>query len=313
MQDDIQQQFQQALDQLIERLQEDRNILAAILFGSLSYDTVWEKSDIDLMLITTEARSTAEEKLSERFIALIERDVNIHAHIKTRSNFKRMIEGSLRSSFMHSSFVKSRLLFSRDKTLNQLYDGVLRLGQRDRQTQLFCAAAQVMPLLAKAEKFCRIKGDPHYAFLWITQTYSSLARIETYLHDEIADREVLQRALELNPAFFESIYTDLIDARKTPERIEAALQAIDAYLGERIPELFQPLLDHLESVGEIRSVTEIETWCEQQMNAEGAVSVCEWLADRGVVVKTSAPLRLTRRSLVEVDELAFFYDPTNPG
>ena len=30
----------------------DRSILAAILCGSLSHDIVWEKSDIDLTLVT---------------------------------------------------------------------------------------------------------------------------------------------------------------------------------------------------------------------------------------------------------------------
>ena len=55
---DIKQQFEEALNDFIEKVKEDRNILAVILFGSLSYDTVWEKSDIDLMLITRDMKPT---------------------------------------------------------------------------------------------------------------------------------------------------------------------------------------------------------------------------------------------------------------
>ena len=33
-------------------MKEDRSVLAAILCGSLSHDTVWAKSDIDLALVT---------------------------------------------------------------------------------------------------------------------------------------------------------------------------------------------------------------------------------------------------------------------
>ena len=45
----VRDQFSAALDALIEQVQQDRTILAAILGGSLSHDRVWEKSDIDLL------------------------------------------------------------------------------------------------------------------------------------------------------------------------------------------------------------------------------------------------------------------------
>ncbi|HEY2013161.1 MAG TPA: hypothetical protein VGH38_06635, partial [Bryobacteraceae bacterium] len=48
----IQRKFSEALDALIEQVKEDRSIMAALLCGSLSHDTVWAKSDIDLVLIT---------------------------------------------------------------------------------------------------------------------------------------------------------------------------------------------------------------------------------------------------------------------
>ena len=48
----VRQQFTAALDALVEQVKGDRSILAAILCGSLSHDTVWAKSDIDLVLVT---------------------------------------------------------------------------------------------------------------------------------------------------------------------------------------------------------------------------------------------------------------------
>ena len=46
------QTFTAALDALVAQVRQDRSILAAILCGSLSHDTVWAKSDIDLVLVT---------------------------------------------------------------------------------------------------------------------------------------------------------------------------------------------------------------------------------------------------------------------
>ena len=45
-------QFTAALDAVIAQVKRDRSILAAILCGSLSHDTVWALSDIDLVLVT---------------------------------------------------------------------------------------------------------------------------------------------------------------------------------------------------------------------------------------------------------------------
>ncbi len=57
----IQQKFTAALDALVEKVKRDRSILAAVLCGSLSHDTVWAKSDIDLVLVTVDDKRWAKE------------------------------------------------------------------------------------------------------------------------------------------------------------------------------------------------------------------------------------------------------------
>ncbi len=303
----VQKRFERATEIVVAKVKEDKNILAAILFGSLSYDTVWEKSDIDLMLITTEIKASGVKEGCFRAFALHEEGVNIHATVQPRSGFRKMIEGSLQGSFIQSSFAKSKLLFTRDETIRELYEKAHELGERDRKEQLFLAGANLLPSLCKAEKFCKIKKDPLYGFLWITYTYDGLARIEACLHREIATREVIQQALLLNPDFFEVIYTELIQGKKTLKRVGAALDLIDSYLEEKIPLLFQPVLDYLASAASPRSATEIQHWFEGHMNVQGGVTACEWLADKEVITKVSSPVRLTPRSLVEFEELAFYY------
>ena len=56
VQDPVRQTFIEALDTLVDQVKGDRSVLAAILCGSLSYDTVWTKSDIDLVLVTIDDR-----------------------------------------------------------------------------------------------------------------------------------------------------------------------------------------------------------------------------------------------------------------
>src|SRR6476646_7285787 len=104
-QDALKARFQQALETFTDKVKQDSYIIAAILAGSMAYDQVWEKSDLDILLV---GRS---EKVPERNYYLIEDGVNIHAWLLSRSKFKQQIERALQSSFFHSFFSKSTLLF----------------------------------------------------------------------------------------------------------------------------------------------------------------------------------------------------------
>src|SRR5262249_40891511 len=123
----------------------------------------------------------------------------------------------------------------------------------------------------------------------------------------LADREVIPQALKLNRGFFKTVYTDLLNARKTRRKVRAALDAVDRYVAERARTLFGPVLDHLRGAGEARSATEIEGHFQRNWGVSGVTTACEYLADQGFLGKAGVPARLTKKSNVQVQELAFFY------
>src|SRR6185503_6072518 len=89
--------FTRALEALVAEIERDRSILAAILCGSLSHDTVWDKSDIDLGLITID-----DKKLDRDSMSLYADGVNVHAFLIQRAQFRKLVEGAVRNSFIHS-------------------------------------------------------------------------------------------------------------------------------------------------------------------------------------------------------------------
>src|ERR1700716_24099 len=119
----IHQTFATAPDALVERVKEDRSVLAAILCGSLSHDTVWAKSDIDLVLVTID-----DKKVDCAGLALYAAGVNVHAFLLPRAEVRKTVEGSARHSFMHSLLAKGRLLYTHDPTLTDLCAGLREIG-----------------------------------------------------------------------------------------------------------------------------------------------------------------------------------------
>jgi len=296
-----QQRFTAALDALVEQIREDRAILAAILCGSLSHDMVWAKSDIDLVLITIDDRKVGSDSLS-----LFADGVNVHAMLLPRGEFRQAVEGSIRNSFMHSFLAKGRLLYTHDETISAMFESLKEMGERDRGIALFRAATNVLPALYKAHKFMRTRGDLNYTTLWILHSASSLATIEVISAGLLADREVIPQAVKLNPTLFATVYVDLLNEKKTVERVQLALDTIDRFLAKRARALFAPLLEHLRDIGEARSCTELESYFKKTYDIGHVTTACEYLSDQGIIGKASIAARLTKRSHVDVQELAFF-------
>jgi uncharacterized protein len=300
--DSIQEKFTRALEDLAEQVKRDRSVLAAVLCGSLSHDTVWAKSDIDLVFVTVD-----DKKVPTGSHALNANGVNVHAFLMPRTQFRQTVEGSLRNSFMHSFLAKGRLLYTHDESIAALFAKLGEMGERDTQLQLLRAAIGALGPIDKAHKWMLTRGDLDYTALWILYSATALARIEVLSARQLAGREVILQAMKLNPKFFKTIYTDMLNVKKTKKSVQAALDTIDRYLIDRAESLFHLVLDHLQEVGEARSATEIETYFQRNFDIEGVTGACEYLADRGMIAKVSTPVQLTRMSNIQVQELAFAY------
>jgi len=298
--------FTAALDALIEQIKTDRSILAAILCGSLSHDTVWEKSDIDLGLVTVDDRQI--ETSAKSLYAPAGADgVNVHVFLIPRREFRQMVESAMHNSFVHSLLSKGRLLYTHDDSIAGLCDRLRDIGQRDIEAQLLHAACAAMGSIHKAHKWLITRGDLDYTSLWILYAATPLAEIEVLSARQLVDREVIVQALKLNPSFFDTIYTRLLNTKKTRANVEAALAAVDEYVEQRARTLFRPVLRHLREIGEARSSSELEAHFTRHFGVASVTTACEYLSDLGLIGKASIAARLTKKSNVDVQELAFFW------
>jgi uncharacterized protein len=255
----IEAKFETALEALIEQVKRDRSVLSAILCGSLSHDKVWARSDIDLVLVTID-----DKKVASGDLALYADGLNVHALLVPRAKFRQTIEGAIRNSFMHALLAKGRILYTHDDTITDLFSRLKEIGARDQEVQLLRAATHSLAPIYKAHKWILTRGDLDYTALWILYAATPLAQIEIISQGLIADREVLPQAMILNPAFFKTVYSELLNGKKTKKNVEAALEAVDSYLSQRASALFGPVIDHLREVGEASmsaaSPWRVSTW-----------------------------------------------------
>lgn len=297
---DVRARYETALERLMIEVREDRNILAAILCGSLSHDQVWEKSDIDLVLVTI-------DDVTSHGVVINADDINVHTSIMTRSAFKQRLDGATRNSFGHSLFAKATLIFARDPSIEQLFEELNLIGERDTTIQQLQSLSELLASLYKAEKWFYVKDDLNYAALWLLFTANSLAQMVVGREGQLVAREVIADAMKIEPELFQVIYIDLLNRKKTKKAVATAIDAVNAYIDRHRDRVCAPILDYLRETGEPRSVTELNHHFHRNYNIESVVLVCEWLADSGLIDKVSTPVKLTKKSRKSIDELAFFY------
>ena len=235
----VERQFTVALEALVEQIKGDRSVLAAILCGSLSHDTVWAKSDIDLVLVT----------IDDQKVPRVGR-----GPLRRRRQRPR-VPHAARQVPQHGRRLDPQLVHARAAR-----EGAPALHPRSRRLPI-CASGCARSAIATPRCSCcarrrarsRRSTRPTSGFsraaTWTTPRcgFSTPRRgwrgVEVIGARLVADREVIPQAMKLNPAFFKIVYADLLNTKKTQKNVQAALDAIDGYVAARAPALFALVIE----------------------------------------------------------------------
>ena len=304
--------FEAALAQFVERIMEDRYVLAVVQVGSLLLETMWQRHSLSLWIIEADGvtRRIPSDGTDERiFRTLVENGINIHAEVIPRSRFKKMVEGASRTAFSCNFFAERRVVASKDKSIDGWFTKANRLATKDQERELLAFSTWTIHASRHARKRLDIKGDLALAAQETLGAAHSVAHTEIIRRGEVWEQDVIYRAIEGAPALFQTIYLDVLAKPKNRKVLSAALDSIDAYLDEHYEAHLKPLLDYLKKQNRVVPLSEIsDHFASSQVYPGHLESACEWLEKKGKLEKVSAPFKLTKRSTERVEEPAYFLD-----
>jgi len=305
--------FEAALRQFIERIAEDRYVLAVVLVGSLTEEIIWRRESLSLWIIEADGvtRRLPSDGEDERiFRILVEDGINLHAEVIPRSRFKKMVEGASRTAFSCNFFAHRKIVFSRDPSIANWFEKANRLATKDQERELLAFSTWTIHAHRHASKRLKVKEDLELAAQEIINAAHSIAHTEIIRLGEICEQDIIYRAMESKPKLFKTIYLDVLAKRKNRKVLSAALEAIEEYLEEHCEAHLKPLLDYLQKQSRVVPLSEIsDHFAFSQLHPFHLESACEWLERKGRLQKVSAPFKLTKRSTERVEEPAYFMDP----
>jgi hypothetical protein len=305
-------EFEAALNQFIERIAEDRYVLAVVLVGSLSPETIWRREALGLWIIEADGvsrRLPSDGKDERIFRILVENGINIHAEVIARARFKQMVEGASRTAFSCNFFAHRQIVYSKDASIGSWFKKANAIATKDQERELLAFSTWTIHAHRHARKRLDIKGDVELAAQETLGAAHSVAHTEIIRLGQVWEQDVIYRAMEENPALFETIYLDVLSKRKSRSVLSKALDAIDLYLDKHYEVHLRPLLSYLKKQNRVVPLSEIsDQFAFSQLHPWHLESACEWLERKGVLQKLSAPFKLTKRSLERVEEPAYFLD-----
>ena len=304
--------FQTALDQFIHRIAEDRYVLAVVLVGSLSLETIWQRESLGVWIIEADgvSRRILSDGNDERvFRILVENGIDIHAEIIPRGRFKKMVEGASRTAFSCNFFAERKIVFSTDPSIESWFKQANSIATKDQERELLTFSTWTIHAVRHARKRLEIKQDLELAAQEILEAAYSVAHTEIIRQGKVWEGDVIYRAIDGDPALFQTIYFDVLAKRKNRQTLVAAMDAIEKYVDKHYQAHLRPLLAFLKKENRVVPLSEIsDHFAYSQIHPGHVESACEWLERKGLLQKLSAPFKLTKRSLERVEEPAYLLD-----
>jgi hypothetical protein len=301
--------FDAALRQFVERIAEDRYVLAIVLVGSLRTETIWQRESLGLWIIEADgvSRRLLSDGNDERiFRTLVENGINIHAEVIPRSRFKKMVEGASRTAFSCNFFAERRIVYSKDSSIDSWFKKANSLATKDQERELLTFSTWTIHAHRHARKRLDLKGDLALAAQETLGAAHSVAHTEIIRRGEVWEDDVIYRAIAGAPDLFQTIYLDVLAKPKNRRVLSTALDAIDDYLDEHYQAHLKPLLAYLKKQNRVVPLSEIgDHFAFSQLHPWHLESACEWLERKGRLEKVSAPFKLTKRSQGQVEEPAY--------
>lgn len=302
-------QYQEALDTFVDRAKNDRWILAIVLVGSLTRETIWRKEGIGLWIVEADGVSRRRKSDGERhriWRTLVQNDVNLWAELIPRARFKRMVEGAERTSFSYNFFARRTLVYCADESLARWFEEANSLAVRDQANEVLITSCWAAHLLRHTRKLLVVKQDVPRAWQCALEAAHAFAAVHVVRHGEIWEGHAMHRAKELAPEFFEITYSALL-FDSSEDAVYTALEKGESWLGAHAEDVMMPVLRFLRNQRRTVSLGELaDHFAYSQLYPWHVEEACEYLVLAGLLEKLSAEVLLTKKSRAFVEEPAFF-------
>jgi len=245
-------QYQKAFKSVIDRLKVIDSVLAVMVFGSMVSGDLWDESDIDLFVITS---NSTDNEISNIYAE--EKDIAVHIKQMGKSKLIALYDTDIRGGFIHRVFSSSKLVFSKDKEITSIYDGGRFYPDVDRERWNMVYLGDVIKNISNCRKYLA-NDDLYNAYSTAVRFVEDYAKLYISLSGYMISKEAMTMVMNLNDGFKDCVDGLFFNKVDTIRAIQLSITYVSMAIDENIRNITSLLLNYMRQLDCFLSSKEIK-------------------------------------------------------
>lgn len=267
MQDQIK-DYQRAYNLAVAELKENDDVLAAFVFGSMVSGDLWEKSDIDFFVVLKKWQPGMTNVYSDTA------GKPVHYKFLSKKDFMRLPGFDLKGGFLHRLISSSRLVFCRDKGIEQRFVSGRSYPDQPRRIWTLTYFGKLIKATDSVQKSLK-NGNDFAAYIGLLEALNWYAMVLINNSGYMVSKDNLSIAAELDSEL-KQILQWLIGGGVLQERVFSGLEWLLRRSEKESRDLTEVLFRYLsekETPLSARQIQEDELFHPYHVEAEAILSL----------------------------------------
>ncbi|WP_338595222.1 nucleotidyltransferase domain-containing protein [Clostridium baratii] len=243
-------EYQKAFNEILENFKSNKDVIAVFTFGSIVSGDIWEESDIDFFVIYNFEYDFVRDIYSEIY------KIPVHTRILSKEKFLSSYKEDGSKGIARNILKFSKLVFSRDKDINNLYNRSIYVGDEFNHIDSLEYLSRVIKDVGICKKY--IQNDRIYtAYEMIVRSLDSFSKLYLNLNGYTVSKDAIRMVINLNDDF-KALIDDKLFNGVQEENIVDIINYINTYIDKNILKASKIITDILNDEEEYLSASEIK-------------------------------------------------------
>lgn len=243
-------EYQKAFNEILDNFKNNKNVIAVFTFGSIVSGDIWEESDIDFFVIYNFEYDFVRDIYSEIY------KIPVHTRILSKEKFLSSYKEDGSKGIARNILKFSKLVFSRDKDINNLYNRAIYVGDEFNHIDSLEYLSRVIKDVGICKKYIQ-NNRVYTAYEMIVRSLDSFSKLYLNLNGYTVSKDAIRMVINLNDDFKALIDNKLFSGVQE-ENIIDIINYINAYIDKNILRASKIIIDILTDEEEYLSASEIK-------------------------------------------------------
>lgn len=243
-------QYQRTFGTIMNTLKQNPKVLAILVSGSIVNGDLWDESDIDIMIVCSEDKKSIKNLYTE------EEDIPVHIKVMEKNQFIRAYESNVKGSKFHRNLSASRLMFSKDDDITNIYNGGRYCSDSHKGRWSMYYLGILLKTMGVARKYLYNRGF-YIAYSVTIRALDEFSRFYVNLSGYSISVDVLIMATNLDDNFKDVVENILNGKFNDEDLIRNTLDYIEGRVENLLKESTELLLEFMRKENKVLSVDEI--------------------------------------------------------